>query len=320
MISVVVPCYNDSATVAAVRQRVEAVFHNHLPGYAHEVIFVDDASLDNSEQLIADLCADDPSVKAVFNARNFGFHRNVIQSLTYGSGDAVFMLFGDLQDPPELLPEMVKQWEAGHKVVLGQRRSSDESFIMRQMRGLYYRIIGWFSDSQQIPRITGFGLYDRAFIDVIREIDDVQPYFKGIIAEYGMSLAMVPYDQERSGRGRSNFSFAKNYDFAMQGITSSTKTLMRMATFVSAVIGFICIGITAYVLINKLIHWQNYPLGQASITVGIFFLGALQLFFIGILGEYILSINSRVARKPRVVVAKTLNFPPENRHQAGSGQ
>jgi glycosyltransferase involved in cell wall biosynthesis len=288
--------------------RLTAVFRNDLPQYEYELIFVDDFSTDGTRAEIKRIAAENPRVKAIFNARNFGFHRNVFSALTYGSGDATFMLFGDLQDPPENLPQFVRAWEAGKQVVIGQRRSSDEGFVMTGLRHLYYAVIRWFSDTNQIPRFTGYGLYDREFIRILEEIDDIQPFFKAVVAEYGLNVEIIPYDQARSSRGKSNFNFLRNYDFAMQGITSSTKLLMRLATFIAAIVGIVCLGLAIFVLVNKLINWDTYPVGEASTTVGIFFLGAIQLFFIGVLGEYILSINSRVTGKPRVVVGERVNF------------
>ena len=307
-ISVVIPSYNEEKSVRLMYDRLNSVFRTRLPQYDYEIIFVDDYSTDGTRDAIRALADEDKRVKAVFNARNFGFHRNVFSALTYGSGDATFMLFGDLQDPPENLPEFVARWEAGAKVVIGQRRSSDEGFIM--CRHLYYKLIDWFADTPQIARFTGYGLYDAEFIDVLRQIGDIQPYFKTVVAEYGIGLEIVQYDQAQSSRGKSNFNFLRNYDFAMQGITSSTKLLMRMATFVATFVGIICLGLATFVLIKKLIDWNAYPVGEASRTVGLFLLGSIQLFFIGILGEYILSINGRVVSKPRVVIGERLNFGP----------
>ncbi len=307
-ISVVIPSYNEERSVQEMVDRLRAVFRSELPQYDYEIIFVDDHSTDGTRAEIRRIAAEDARVKAVFNARNFGFHRNVFSALTYGSGDATFMLFGDLQDPPENLPEFVRAWESGKQVVIGQRRSSDEGFVMTGLRHLYYAVIRWFSDTTQIPRFTGYGLYDREFVRVLEEIDDIQPFFKAVVAEYGLNVEIIQYDQGKSARGKSNFNFLRNYDFAMQGITSSTKLLMRLATFIAAIIGIICLGLAVFVLINKLIDWDSYQVGEASTTVGIFFLGAVQLFFIGVLGEYILSINSRVTAKPRVVVGERVNF------------
>ena len=250
-------------------------------------------------------------MKAVFNARNFGFTRNVFATLLYGTGDATFMIFGDLQDPPELLPEMVNKWENGNKVVIGQRTKGNESHIMYGMRKLYYKIIGLLSNSPQIEHFNGFGLYDKSFIEVLKQLDDPMPYLKGIVSEFAMDLAIVHYEQAASLRGKSGSNFLKNYDVAMLGITSYTKILMRIATFVGAVLGMISVFLALFVFINKLLNWDAYPIGTASILIGVFFIGAVQLFFIGILGEYILSINTRSMRRPLVVVGEKINFEPE---------
>lgn len=307
-ISVVIPSYNEERSVQEMVDRLATVFRDELPQYDYEIIFVDDFSTDGTRAEVRRIAAQNPRVKAVFNARNFGFHRNVFSALTYGSGDATFMLFGDLQDPPENLPAFVRAWESGKQVVIGQRRSSDEGVVMTGLRHLYYAVIRWFADTTQIPRFTGYGLYDREFVRVLEQIEDIQPFFKAVVAEYGLNVEIIQYDQGKSARGKSNFNFLRNYDFAMQGITSSTKLLMRLATFIAAIVALVCLGVALFVLINKLINWETYPVGEASTTVGIFFLGAIQLFFIGVLGEYILSINGRVTSKPRVVVGERVNL------------
>ena len=243
----------------------------------------------------------------------------MFSALSYGRGDATFMLFGDLQDPPENLPEFVRRWESGRKVVVGQRRSSDEGWLMTFSRFLYYKLIDWFADSSQIARFTGYGLYDREFVDILKDIGDIQPFFKAVVSEYGIDLDIVQYDQAQSVRGKSNFNFRRNYDFAMQGITSSTKLLMRLATYIAALVGVVCLGIAIFVFVNKIVNWNNYGVGEASTAIGIFFLGSIQLFFIGILGEYILSINGRITRKPRVVVGERINFADESHGNAQRG-
>lgn len=317
-ISVVIPSYNEEQSVQAMYDRLNAVFADHLSQYDYEIIFVDDFSTDGTRREVRRLAELDPRVKGIFNARNFGFHRNVFSALTYGDGDATFMLFGDLQDPPENLPEFVARWEQGAKVVIGQRRSSDEGFIMTGCRHLYYKLIDWFADTPQIARFTGYGLYDAEFVSVLKEIGDIQPFLKAVVAEYGIDLEIVQYDQAQSSRGKSNFNFLRNYDFAMQGITSSTKLLMRMATFIAATVAFVCLGIALFVVMRKLIDWNSYPVGEASRTVGLFFLGSIQLFFIGILGEYILNINGRIVEKPRVVVGERVGFAPRQLEDRGT--
>ena len=306
-ISVVIPCYNEENSVVEMYERLTSIFSNQLPQYDYEIIYVDDFSTDNTRNKIRELCAADKKVKAYFNAKNFGFHRNVFSALQYGIGDAVFMLFGDLQDPPEKLVDFVKHWEEGYKVVIGQKRHSDEGFVMTCCRRIYYKVINALSDTEQIEMYNGFGLYDRSFIDTIKDIDDVSPYLKQVILEYAPDMYIEKYDHAESKRGKSNFNFMKNYDFAMQGITSSTKLLLRMATFIGAVLGVICFLIAIWVFVHKLLNWEAYPAGMASVLIGVFMVGAVQLFFIGILGEYVLSINTKVVKKPRVVIGETIN-------------
>ncbi len=307
-ISVVIPCWSEEKSVAMMYQRLTKVFIDKLSNYNYEIIFVDDYSPDNTRVEIEKICDLDKRVKGVFNAKNFGFTRNVFASLKYGDGDAVFMIFGDLQDPPELLPEFVKKWENGNKVVIGQRTHGDENRFMYAMRSLYYKIIGTLSDTKQIQHFNGFGLYDKAFIEVIKELDDPAPYLKGIVAEFAMRQSVVPYEQAASNRGKSGSNFFKNYDVAMLGITSYTKTLMRMATFIGMGLGVVSALFAIFILINKLVHWNTYPIGIPTVIIGIFFIGAVQLFFLGILGEYILSINTRVLKRPLVVIEKMINF------------
>lgn len=306
-----IPTYSDERCVPVMYERLTKVFSEQLPNYDYEIIFVDDYSPDNTREVIREYCAKDKRVKAVFNARNFGYTRNVFATMQYGTGDATFLLFSDLQDPPELLPKMVELWEKGHKVVVGQKTKSKESKILFFLRTIYYDVIGKLSDTKQIQHFDGFGLYDRAFIDVMRQIDDPYPYFKGLVSEYGMNIAVVQYEQAASLRGKSGQSFWKVYDAAMVGITSYTKILMRIATFIGAILGIISVILAIIVLFSKLFHWHDYPYGTASIFIGVFFIGAVQLFFLGILGEYILSINTRTMRRPLVVVGEKINFEDE---------
>ena len=312
-ISVTIPCWSEEKSVRQMYERLTKVFQEQLPQYDYEIIYVDDYSPDNTRAEIRKLCSEDKRVKGIFNARNFGYTRNVFASLLYGTGDATFMLFGDLQDPPELLPKMVAEWENGHKVVVGQKVKSEESKILYFLRSIYYSVIGAFSDVKQIQHFNGFGLYDRDFIDVMRKIDDPSPYFKGLVTEYGMEISVVQYKQAASVRGKSGINFSKAYDAAMIGITSYTKVLMRIATFAGAILGFVSICLAIFVFVSKLLNWNAYPYGTASILIGVFFIGAVQLFFIGILGEYILSINTRSMRRPLVVVGEKLNFDETER-------
>ena len=300
-ISVTIPCWSEEKSIDVMYNRLINVFKKDLSNYDYEIIFVDDCSPDNTWEEILKVCEKDKKVKGIRNAKNFGFTRNVFATLLYGSGDATFMIFGDLQDPPEILPKMVKEWENGHKVVVGQKTHSAESKFMYTLRTIYYKIIDKLSDSKQIQHFNGFGLYDKAFIDVMKKIDDPCPYLKGLVAEFGMDIKIIQYDQAASMRGKSGANFMKCYDMAMLGLTSYTKILMRIATFVSGFLGIICALLAIIALISKLF-------GTASIVIGVFFIGATQLFFLGILGEYILTINTRSMKRPLVVIGEKKGF------------
>ncbi|MBP0956436.1 MAG: glycosyltransferase family 2 protein [Oscillospiraceae bacterium] len=308
-ISVVIPCYNDEKSIENMHRRLTDVFSQSLPQYDYEIIFVDDHSPDNTWKEITSVCSSDSKCKGVRNAKNFGFSRNVYACLKdYADGDAVFMLFGDLQDPPENIPLFVEKWENGSKVIIGQKVSSKESKFVYGVRTLFYNIMGKFSAVKQIQHFNGYGLYDREFIDVLKQIDDPMPYLKGIVGEFAMDLEIVRYEQAESERGSSNFNFNKYYDVAMQGITAYTKTFMRLATFIGVFLGIASVIIAIIVFVRKLMNWENYPIGIPALTVGVFLIGAVILFFLGIMGEYILSINTRSLHRPLVVVGKKLNF------------
>jgi glycosyltransferase involved in cell wall biosynthesis len=307
-ISVVIPCYNDEKSVAPMHERLCRVFGTQLGAYNYEIIYADDCSPDGTWEEIRKLCAADKRVKGVHNMRNFGFYRNVFMSMKYGDGDAVFMIFGDLQDPPEVLPEFVEHWKEGYKVVVGARSNSYNKYFIRVMRKAYYKIIAKLSNNRQIEGISGFGLYDRKFADILEGIDDIQPVLPGIITEYVRDIKIIPTRQEKGGREKSNLNFWGKYDGAMMSITSYTKSLLRAVTFVGGVIGLLSILYAAFIFVYKLFFWDLFAVGIPALTVGLFFLGAVQLFFLGILGEYVLSINNRSMKRPLVVADEKLNF------------
>ncbi len=308
IISVVVPCYNEENSLNDLYEIVKGIFEKSLTDYDFELIFADDYSTDNTRNIIRELCQKDSRVKAVFNLANFGFSRNVFSSFGEASGDAVFMMFGDMQDPPELLPEFVKKWENGSKVVIGKKVASDEKAVMTLFRKAYYDLIDMISDKKQIRDFNGFGLYDRSFVNVLSEIDDLQPYLKTVVSEYSPAYDVVEYRHRESKRKKSNFNLYKNYDFAMEGVTSSTKKLMRISTFIGATLGIVSAIYAISVLVRKILFWDTFPLGSASIMIGVYLIGAIQLFFIGVLGEYMLSINVKTMKKPRVVVEERINM------------
>lgn len=306
-ISVIVPCYNDENGVHEMVERIRNVFAQ-LEGYDYELIFVDDCSPDSTWEKICFECEKDKRVKGVHNITNFGPTRNIFQSLQYGSGDAFFLLMGDLQQPPEKLPEFIKHWESGYKAVSGIHMNTEDRGLMAWGRRMYYRLMAILTGYKSFTNSTGYGLYDKSVIDSIRQVHDTQPYLPGLLAEYSGDIKRIPVEQQKSKRGYSNQNFLKKYDYAMVGLTSYTKILMRISTFAGCLLGFVAAVFAIVVLILKLIHWDSYPMGIPSILIGVFFLGAVQLFFLGIMGEYILSINERSMDRPLTVADKKVNF------------
>lgn len=307
-ISILVPTYNEEENIPLVYQRVVAVMEDKLSQYAFELVFVDNASTDQSRVLIQELCVKDKRVKAIFNVKNFGYSRSHFYGLTQMTGDGVMLVHADLQNPPELIPQFVEKWEQGAKVIIGIKNKSRENSFVYFVRGLYYKLMKHMSEVEQIEHFTDFELLDKAFIQVLRDIDDPVPYLRGIVSELGFGMEKIYYTQDKREHGKSYANFFKLYDFAMLGITSYSKTLMRMATFVGAGLGGVCFFVALATLVKKLLDWNSFSAGAAAATIGVFFLGAVQIFFIGILGEYILSINSRVIRRPLVIEEKRINF------------
>lgn len=315
-ISIMIATYNEEENVEPLSERIVGIFEKQLPEYDYEILFIDNFSKDKTRQKLIGLCQKNKRIKAIFNARNFGQIRSPMHGLKQTTGDCTIMLCADFQDPPELIPRFVKAWEKGYKIVIGIKNKSEENRLMYWIRSLYYRTIKRISQVEQIEHFTGFGLYDRSFIDVLRKLDDPSPYLRGIVSELGFERYEIPYVQAKRLHGKSKNNFFSLYDYAMIGITSYSKALMRIATFLGFIIAAASFVIAIVFLILKLIFWNNFPVGIAPITFGIFFLGAVQLFFIGILGEYILSINTRVMRRPLVVEERRINFddPPLPEH------
>ena len=311
-ITVVVPTYNERENIPLIYQRIANIFADKLPGYQMEVLYIDNCSTDASREKILALAEEDKRVKAIFNAKNFGFTRSSFYGLSQAEGDCAVLIFADMQDPPEMIPEFVKQWEQGYKIVTGIKNKSRENPIMYLVRKIYYGLLKRISEIEHIEQFDGFGLYDRSFIKVIRELDDPLPYFRGIVAELGFQRKEVTYTQEKRKYGKSSFKFFKLYDLAMLGITSYSKVVMRLATFFGFGVALVSFGVAVFTFIHKLFHWNTFPIGSAAISIGVFFFGAVQLFFVGLLGEYVLSINTRTMHHPLVIEERRVNF--EDRH------
>lgn len=310
MISIMIPCYNEVENIEAIGAAVEETLKEKLPNYDYEIVIIDNASTDGTRDVIERMCAANSKVKAIFNVTNFGQFNSPFHGICQCSGDCVIPVCADFQDPVELIPRFVEEWEKGHRIVSGIKSSSKENGFVYFMRTMYYKVIKNMSDVTMIEHFTGFGLYDRTFVELLRKLDDSIPFMRGIVAEYGAGFNMIEieYEQPQRRAGKTHNNFYTLYDAAMLSFTSYTKVGLRLATF----LGFFCAGLSFVAaivyLILKLVYWGSFQAGYAPMIIGVFLLGGIQLFFIGFIGEYILNINTRVIHRPVVVEEKRINF------------
>ena len=307
-ISIIVPTYNEEENVVLMYEALKNIFVKELKKYDYEILFIDNKSQDKTRPLIRKICAKDKNVKAIFNAQNFGQFNSPYYGLISTTGDCTIMVAADFQDPVEMIPKFVKEWEKGYKIVIGIKNKSEESKLVYALRSLYYKMIKKFSEVEQIEHFTGFGLYDKEFIKVLQDLDDPDPYLRGIVAELGFERKEIPFTQPKRQRGKSSNNWYRLYDAAMLGITSYTKIGLRLATIVGFILSLFSIIIALVYLVLKLCNWNSFQAGIAPILIGVFLLGGMQIFFIGFLGEYILNINQRIMHRPLVVVEERLNF------------
>ena len=307
-VSILIPCYNEEENVVPMSQAIVNLFTSELTQYDYELLFIDNDSSDNTRPLLRQICAANPKIKAIFNAKNFGQFNSPYYGILQTTGDCTISMVCDFQDPIELIPQYLKEWENGYKIVIGIKSSSKENPIMYHLRSFYYRIIKKFSDTEQIEHFTGSGLYDKEFVQVLRDLKDPTPFLRGIVAELGYKRKEIEYEQPQRRAGKTHNNFMSLYDAAMLSFTSYTKIGLRLATFLGVGCGIISFVIGVFYLIAKLIWWNNFSAGIAPITIGMFFLGSVQLFFLGFLGEYIMSINQRVMNRPLVVEEERINF------------
>lgn len=312
LISVVVPTYNEQENVIPLTDTLVKIFTEELPEYDYEIIFIDNHSKDNTKVLIRQICRANPCVKAIFNARNFGQMRSPVYGFKQAYGDCVVRLNADFQDPPSLIPTFVREWEKGHKIVIGIKEKTEEGFLMAFVRRQYYKFLRKITDIGHIENFTGFGLFDKAFVDVVRDIHDPLPYFRGMVAEFGFEYKTILYQRPNRRAGKSKNHFYTLYDVAMIGITSYSKVMLRLASFLGFIIGGMSFVVALVYFIMKLVHWDWFRSGIAPLVIGVFFLGGVQLFFIGLLGEYVLSINMRVLDRPLVVEEERINFDAQS--------
>lgn len=307
-ISVLIPCYNEEENVEPIAQAVIGILEKELPQYDYELVFIDNDSQDNTRPILRRMCAENSRIKAIFNARNFGQFNSPYHGLLQVTGDCVIAMVADFQDPVEMIPKYVKAWEEGYKIVIGIKTSSQENPVMYWLRSCYYKTIRKLSDVEQIEHFTGSGLYDREFIEVLRRLDDPTPFLRGIVAELGYKRKEIPYEQPKRRAGKTHNNFYRLYDAAMLSVTSYTKAGLRLATFVGAISCSFSLLVAFAYLIMKLIWWDRFPAGMAPMLLGMLFLGSVQIFFIGMIGEYVLSINQRVMKRPLVIEEERINF------------
>ena len=307
-ISIVVPCFNEEENVVPMADAIREEFKKNLSSYEYEIIFIDNDSKDNTRELIRELCNSDKGIKGIFNAKNFGQFNSPYYGMLQSTGDATVLMAADFQDPVEMIPKYVAAWEEGYKIAIGIKKSSQENKIMYHLRSLYYKTIKKLSEVEQIEHFTGFGLYDKAFINVMRNLDDPVHFLRGIVDELGFRRKEIPYEQPQRRAGITSNNLYRLYDAAMLSITAYTKVGLRLATFAGVILSGISMLIAVIYLILKLVYWDRFPAGMAPILIGMLFLGSIQIFFIGLIGEYILTINQRVMKRPLVVEEERINF------------
>jgi polyisoprenyl-phosphate glycosyltransferase len=306
-VTVLTPCYNEAENVRALYERVRAVFQP-LQGYTYEHLFIDNASTDATVAILREIAAADKNVKVIVNTRNFGHVRSPYHALLQCRGDAVIGMAADLQDPPELIPAFLEKWREGYKVVLGIKEAAEESPLMSAIRRTGYKVIDRLSEVRQVRNSTGFGLYDKAFVAVLRRLPDPYPYFRGIVAELGFRYATIPYTQPERQRGITKNNLYTLYDLGVQGIVNHSRIPLRVATIIGFVSSVITLLTALAYFVMKMLFWYNLPIGVAPVIIGLFCVASVQLFFLGVLGEYVGSIYTQVRNRPLVVEQERINF------------
>jgi len=307
LISVSTSCFNEEENVEALRYQIDAVFAQ-LPQYSYELIFIDNHSSDRTVEKIKAMAVTDKRIKLIVNARNFGHIRSPFHALLQAKGAAVINMVSDFQDPPEMIRDFLTKWEEGHRIVVAVKKQSRESLIMWLIRRFYYWLLYKIADVRVIQNFTGFGLYDQRVVEIIRGLDDPYPYFRGIIAEIGFEPFEIPFVQPPRRRGITKNNFYTLYDLAMLGITNYSKLPLRLATMAGFLLAFVSLMISMAYLGLKLIFWNTFSMGMAPVVIGVFFFGSVQLFFIGLLGEYVAAIHTHVMKRPHVIEQERVNF------------
>ena len=309
-VSILIPCYNEEGNVVPLSDAIIEQMEK-LSKYDYEIIFIDNCSIDKTRILLKELCSKNPKIKAIFNVRNFGPLNNSYYGLIQTTGDCSIIMSADFQDPPELIPAFLEGWEEGYQIVCAVKTSSKENFFIYFLRSIYYKLIKKFSDVEQIEHFTGFGLYDKSFIDVLRKLDDSTPFLRGIVGELGGKRKEIPFEQPKRRTGKTHFNLFNLYDYAMLSITSYTKAGMRLAVFIGMLFSFLNLVIGFIYLIMKLVYWNTFAAGQAPTIIVLSLMSSVMLAFMGFLGEYIAAINTRMMHRPLVIEEERINFQKE---------
>ena len=313
LISIVTPCYNEEENIELLSNKVSELFKGSLSNYDYEHIFIDNNSSDDTINILRKLAEDDHKIKVILNSRNFGHIRSPYHGIFQSTGEATVLLVSDLQDPPNLIVDFIKEWEKGYKVVVGIKTKSEENLLMFVIRKLYYWLIEKYSDTEQIKNFTGFGLYDKSFIECIKGLNDPYPYLRGLITELGFERKEIEYIQPIRKKGKTKNNFYTLFDMAMLGFVNHSKVPLRLATFIGFLVSFLSILVAVSYFVAKLIFWDAFEAGTAPMVIGIFFFASVQLIFIGIIGEYIGAIYTQVKQRPLVIEKERINFPKEKK-------
>ena len=308
LISVIVPCFNEEGNVLNMADKLVNVFDSFHNKYDYEIIFIDNDSTDKTRDIIREICKTNKKIKAIFNAKNFGQFNSPYYAMLQTTGDATISIACDFQEPVDLIYDFIKEWELGYKIVIGVKNNSHEGFFLKSLKNFYYSLIKKFSTVEQIKMFTGFGLYDKSFIEILKKLDDPTPFLRGIVAELGFKRKEIQFDQGIRVHGKSSNNFLTLYDAAMLSFTSYTKLGLRIATFIGFIALIFSFIVALVYLIMKLIWWDRFYAGMIPVLIGMLFLGSVQIFFIGIIGEYVLSINQRLMKRPLVVEEERINF------------
>ena len=307
-ISILIPCYNEEENVVPIANAIAEEMVKKLADYDYEIIFIDNDSNDNTRPLLREVCKRNPKVKAIFNAKNFGQFNSPYYGMLQTTGDCTILMCCDFQDPIEMIPQIVAEWEKGAKIVSCVKTASKENSIMRFLRSCYYKMIKKMSSVEQIEHFTGFGLYDRSFVEVLRNLKDPTPFLRGIVAELGFKRVSIEYTQAKRRAGKTHNNFFTLFDAAMLSFTSYTKVGLHLVTFAGMILSALSILAALVYLVLKLLYWDRFSAGFAPMIIGLFFLNAIELLFIGFVGEYVMSINTRVMNRPLVIEEERINF------------